>query len=97
MADINEKDIAHLAALARIRIADADIPKIADKLARIVQYVSEIKDATPELRGGVVEAGELRNVMREDGAPHETGMHTEDILANAPERDGDYFKVRKIL
>jgi len=94
---MKDEEIRHLAALARIRIAEADIPKIADKLARVVQYVSEIKDIAPELQGGVVEADELRNVMREDGTPHETGMYTEDILASAPERDGDYFKVKKIL
>ena len=96
---MDEKEIRHLAALARIRIADEEIPKIAEKLARVVDYVSLIKDArvpnTESIKAP--EAGELRNMMREDGNPHETGIYTESILRNAPARVGDYVKVKKIL
>jgi Asp-tRNA(Asn)/Glu-tRNA(Gln) amidotransferase C subunit len=39
----------------------------------------------------------VRNVLREDANPHESATFTEAILKNAPSRQGDYFKVKKIL
>lgn len=40
---------------------------------------------------------DLENVMREDGEPHTAGAFTSDILAQAPRKEGRYFKVKKIL
>ncbi|OGZ10580.1 MAG: hypothetical protein A3D67_01855 [Candidatus Lloydbacteria bacterium RIFCSPHIGHO2_02_FULL_51_22] len=95
---MDKKEIARLASLARIKITDEEIPRIAENLARVVEYVSEIQ------RADIVEsvaltptAGTLHNVMREDTSPHETGLYTEAILENAPVREGDYIKVKKIL
>jgi hypothetical protein len=35
--------------------------------------------------------------MREDGEPHESGIYTQKILEQAPAREKDYIKVKKIL
>ena len=43
------------------------------------------------------EAGTLRNVLREDKEPHESGQFTESILSEAPGKERGYFKVKKIL
>ena len=93
---MNEEEIRHLAALARIRIKDDEISAIAGNLQRVIQYVSEIqnvdigKEPSPE-------AEELRNVMRDDATPHAPEAYTEKILENVPERAGNYVKVKKIL
>jgi Asp-tRNA(Asn)/Glu-tRNA(Gln) amidotransferase C subunit len=39
----------------------------------------------------------LRNVMREDEPTNHSGEYTEAILQNAPAREGDWLKVKKIL
>ena len=39
----------------------------------------------------------MRNVMREDANPHESGIYTEKMLEQAPAREGNYIKVKKIL
>ena len=39
----------------------------------------------------------LRNVMRPDVVEHLPGEYTESLLSNAPDREGDYLKVKKIL
>ena len=43
------------------------------------------------------EAGEVRNVFREDKDPHLPGEFTEDLLAEAPRRQDNFVKVKKIL
>lgn len=44
-----------------------------------------------------VSVGEIRNVFREDKNPHLSGEFTEDLLAEAPQRQGEFVKVKKIL
>lgn len=92
---IEKKDVEKLANLARIDIADDEKEVLQKDLKAILSYVSEVQDV---VTGEVTpEAGRLRNVMREDGDPHEVGAYTGDILAEAPETQDGYVKVKKIL
>jgi len=92
---IEIKDIEKLASLARIAILDGEKQKLQKDLESILGYVSELKDA-PILGGETVEAY-VENVMREDDEHYNSGEFTEEILAEAPDRAGDYFKVKPIF
>ena len=102
---IEIKDVEHLAGLARIAISDSEKELLRHDLEEILAYVSQIKEISaeppvsetglPAIPLGT--AGELRNVMREDINPHESGIFTEDILKQAPSRKGDRIAVKKIL
>lgn len=96
MNPIKKEDIEHLATLARIELTSTEALQFAEDITSIVGYVSEIKDITGE---GVPEkkVGPVFNVFREDVDPHEAGKYTDDLLALAPERQGQYVKVKKIL
>lgn len=89
------KYVEHLAALARIAVSDDEKKILRHDLEGILTLVSKIKDVTAEM--GEPEAGELRNVMRGDGEPHESGIFTDELLAQAPARDGNRVLVKKIL
>lgn len=94
MLDI--KDIEKLANLARINVPDAEKEGLRKDIDAILGYVGEIQKISPDL--GVARAKpDLRNVMREDANPHEKGIFTESLLSSAPEREGQYVKVKKIL
>jgi Asp-tRNA(Asn)/Glu-tRNA(Gln) amidotransferase C subunit len=41
--------------------------------------------------------GAVHNVYREDVVRHEPDQYTEALLAEAPDRQGRYLKVKKIL
>ena len=92
---INIKDVEHLAGLARIEVSDSEKEILRSDLEEILEYVSQITDITAEL--GTPAVGELRNVMREDVEPHQSGIFTEDILKQAPSRDGNKVFVKKIM
>jgi Asp-tRNA(Asn)/Glu-tRNA(Gln) amidotransferase C subunit len=62
----------------------------------ILNYVEQVQKVSKDL-GSERKAGLLRNVMREDNNPHESGIFTEVLLSAAPKRDGQYLKVKKIL
>jgi len=102
---MDKKDIEHLAKLSRIEIPEEEKESLSKDLENILGHVGQIQSASASLgRDGEVTgektkktAGKLRNVMREDKNPHEPGIYTEKILKEAPEREGDYVKVKKIL
>jgi len=68
---------------------------LANEVDTILAYVGQIQSI------GSVETGtdvsHLQNVFREDENPHETGIFTDAILKAAPDREGSYIKVKKIL
>ncbi len=93
---MQKEDIERLATLARIALTEEESISFAGSITSILGYVSEITEITGE---GKIEKvlGPVNNVMREDTDPHEPGLYTDDLLALAPEREGQYVKVKKIL
>ena len=63
----------------------------------ILGYVGEVKDVSNDQHTDKLENVGVLNVMREDGEPHESGLYTGALLAQAPQREGEYIKVKKIL
>ena len=95
---IEIREIEKLAGLARIAVSDEEKNILQHDLEEILAYVSQITNAEEQGVGTEErEVGVLYNVMREDGVPHEAGIFTEDILKQAPTRDGNRVSVKKIL
>ena len=94
-----DKDkVLHLAKLSRIGLEDVEAEKLSREFDAILKYVGEVKEISARDEGSPKpENFPVRNVMREDGEPHESGIYTEAILSQAPQREGDYLKVKKIL
>ena len=96
---MNREEVLKLAALARIEISDTEAEKLSHEFEAILGYVGEVKNAVG--KSGAIESKPEdfapKNVMREDANPHESGTFSEAILKNAPAREGDYIKVKKIL
>ncbi|HYC83347.1 MAG TPA: Asp-tRNA(Asn)/Glu-tRNA(Gln) amidotransferase subunit GatC [Candidatus Paceibacterota bacterium] len=91
---LTPQDIDNLAALGRLALSEDEKTAIAKDLESILGYVSELSNAPA---GQAADVYASTNVMREDGAPHEAGVHTEALLAEAPKREGGYLKVKQIL
>ncbi|KKU50065.1 MAG: hypothetical protein A3F53_01770 [Candidatus Zambryskibacteria bacterium RIFCSPHIGHO2_12_FULL_48_10] len=96
---MDAQKVLNLAKLARIEMGAEEAEKLSNEFGAILNYVGEVKKVE---EGNKVdkfdkEVYATRNVMREDGEPHESGLYTEQILKQAPAREGDYLKVKKIL
>ncbi len=95
---ISNKDVQNLAELSRIEVKDDEVENIRQKLEGILAYVSEVQDLSKEdISSETSDAGENHNVFCEDSEPHEGGKYTEGLIQNAPNKEGNYVKVRKIL
>lgn len=87
-------DIEKLSQLARIKISEDEKASLAKEIEAILSYVAEIQKASADTP---VNEDYLRNVFRADIEVHESGAFTEKLLEASPDRDGQYFKVKKIL
>lgn len=97
------EDVEKLAELARIEMAAEEKEEILKDLQGILGYVDQVRKAPVETGEGELK---VKNVLREDnpqsahaggGGPHETGIYTEKLLAEATDKQDNYVKVKKIL
>ncbi len=89
------EDIKHLAVLSRLDISDTEAEELLHDLKAILVYVDQVTNVT--VSGSEIDVPENRNVAREDVVTTETGMYTELLMANVPEKQDGFVKVIKIL
>lgn len=92
---ITREEVLHVARLARLAMPDAEIERIGGQLSAILDYVKQLdrldtRDVVPTSHA--VETG---TPMRDDVViPF---GDREAILANAPDRQNDCFRVPRII
>ena len=92
---ITEHDVRKIAALAKLSLSQEEISLYQSQLLKILDSIAElsrldVKDVSPT--SSVLG---LKNVLREDTpAPF---PEVKKLIENAPERDGPYFKVSRII
>jgi len=91
---ITPDEVAHVALLARIGLDDDEKRRIGAELDLILEHISALQRADISDIPETAQVGNLVNVWRED-VPAES-LSQEQALANAPDTDGEYFKVGAI-
>ncbi len=97
---MNAEEVLKLAKLARIGISAEEAESLSHEFEAILGYVGQVKEVgnlNESDKANRVENFPLRNVLREDTNPHESDKFSEAVLKNAPSREGDYIRVKKIL
>jgi aspartyl-tRNA(Asn)/glutamyl-tRNA(Gln) amidotransferase subunit C len=95
MGRITPDDVRKVAKLARLELEEAKITTYANQLERILDYVSHLESIDTEGVLPTTRAVEVVNVTRADGV--EATEVREDLLNLAPQREGDFFRVPRIL
>ncbi len=92
---ISEKDVRHIARLARLYVTDEEVKLYQNQLGKILDSMQELRSAdTKGVAPGSAILGPTIG-MRED-APKKF-EDVESLLSQSPEREGPYFKVRKVI
>lgn len=92
---ISREEVEHVARLARLELSEDEIELFRGQLSAVLERAQRIQALDLE---GVPETAhpiELSNVWREDVVV--PPPDSESILANAPEREGSFFRVPRIL
>ena len=95
MSRISADDVRKVAKLARLNLPDDKIATYTGQLESILGYVSQLEQVDTPGVPETTRAVEVTNVTRQDGV-NPTPVR-EEILNQAPQREGDFFRVPKIL
>ena len=95
MSQISSDDVRKVAHLARLDLPEDKIATYTGQLESILEYVSQLQQVDTEGVPETTRAVEVTNVTRADGV--QPTHVREDILNQAPQREGDFFRVPKIL
>jgi aspartyl-tRNA(Asn)/glutamyl-tRNA(Gln) amidotransferase subunit C len=92
---ISREEVLHVARLARLTLADADADRLREQLGNLLDYMKQLdrldtRDVVPTSH-----AVEMGTPFREDVV--RSFGDREAILANAPDREGDFFRVPRII
>lgn len=92
---LTREQVQHIATLARVGLGEGDIERFSDQLSEILEYFERLRQVDTEGVPPTAHTLPLHNVMRDDiPAP---AFEAEEIMANAPLREGEFFRVRAIL
>ena len=94
---ITKKDVEHVARLARLALSEEEKERYTAQLESILEYIDTLNKLDTANVPPTSHVLPLSNVWREDIAEPGRLGSTEDILKNAPEAEGPYFKVKKII
>jgi len=95
MSRISADDVRKVAKLARLNLPDDKIATYTGQLESILGYVSQLEQVDTTGVPETTRAVEVTNVTRQDGV--DPTPVREEILNQAPQREGDFFRVPKIL
>jgi len=92
---LTEQEVHQVARLARLYLSDQDIDVMTDQLGAILEYIDQLNQVDTQGIPPAAHALPLQNVLRADNIM--PCLQPEEALANAPQREGDYFRVPKIM
>ncbi len=89
------EEVQHIATLCRIGMTDEDLETMTEQLSHILELFHVLQGIDTEGVPPTSHSASLETVMRPDEP--RPSFSTEDVLANAPRREGDLFKVKVVL
>ena len=95
MTKISSSDVRKVAKLARLELPEDQIEIYTEQLEEILTYIDQLQEIDTTNISPTTRAVEVVNAMREDII--EVNCSREEILNQAPHREGDFFRVPKIL
>jgi aspartyl-tRNA(Asn)/glutamyl-tRNA(Gln) amidotransferase subunit C len=95
---ISAEQVRHIGLLSRLKLSDEEVALFSEQLSSIVDYFEQLNELDTSTVEPMSHALPIHNVFRTD----EPGLTTQPlgpdgVLANAPQREGNFFRVPKVL
>ena len=89
------KDVEHIAKLARLQLTDEQKERYRGQLSTILDHIAKLQeldtqDVPPTMGGSLAEM----SLRADEPRP---GLEVETLFRNAPEKEGDQFKVPPVF
>ncbi|WP_163329487.1 Asp-tRNA(Asn)/Glu-tRNA(Gln) amidotransferase subunit GatC [Desulfurobacterium thermolithotrophum] len=90
-----KEEVRHIAMLSRLNLEEGEIEKFQVQLSEILNFVEKLNELDTEGIDPKFQIIPPQNVLRED-VPG-VSLSGEKVFMNAPETDGQYFIVPKVV
>lgn len=91
MSKISKEEVRNIAAITKLHIEESELESIQKQLADVLEYAERVQQIAKDVD---VPSNKNINQDREDSI---ITQNTEDILAQAPQQEDNYFVVPKIV
>lgn len=92
---VTEKDVAYVADLANLELTDQERRRMLKDLNSILDYIDRLNELdtsnVPPMAQVSISGQPARDDISRPSLPHT------DAMKNAPQTDGDFFKVPKVI
>ena len=88
---ITRDEVLHVARLARLALTDEEVERLTEQLGAILEAVGKVSELDLTDVPPTSHPLDLVNVLADDEPL--PSLPLEDVFANAPEREGDLFRV----
>jgi len=92
---LSRDDVLHIALLARLGLSESEVEKFSEQLSHILENFEVLQQVDTSNVPPTAQPIPLQNVMRAD--QDKESLTQEDVLANAPRREEEFFRVRPVL
>ena len=92
---LSREEVLHIALLARLGLTEAEVNRFSKQLSNLLESFEILQQVDTTGIPPTAQSIVLQNVVRSDEA--QASLSQDQVLANAPRKDGDFFRVRAVL
>ena len=88
-------EVQHIADLARLQLSSEEIQLFQQQLSEILEYVDQLREVGTSDIPPTARISQAKGVLRPDEV--KAGLTTDELMRNAPQSDGDQFRVPPVF
>ena len=92
---LSREEVLHIARLARLGLAETDIDRLSEQLSNILENFEVLQQVNTADVPPTTQSIALQSVVRDDEVA--LSLPSNEVLANAPRKEGEFFRVRAVL
>ncbi|HEY92409.1 MAG TPA: Asp-tRNA(Asn)/Glu-tRNA(Gln) amidotransferase subunit GatC [Dehalococcoidia bacterium] len=92
---LSREEVLHIGLLARLGLTEAEVERLGEQLSNILENFEILQQVDTSGILPTAQSIPLQNVTKDDEVT--PSLDQSQILANAPRKEGNFFRVRAVL
>lgn len=92
---LSREEVLHIALLARLGLDENEVDRFSEQLSNILENFEVLKQVDTTGVPPTSQSIALQNVVSADEVA--SSLPQDEALANAPQKEGDFFRIRVVL
>ncbi len=92
---LSREEVLHIALLARLGLTETEVARLREQLSNILENFEVLEQVDTANTPPTTQSIARQNVVSDDEVT--PSLPQDQVLANAPRKEGDFFRVRAVL